>query len=73
VQVFNPQETGKVLDMKPERLGHMCYLDESLETRLRASRIPLELCLSSNVLTQSVAGFPDHHFLPYFTSGDFFL
>ncbi len=31
--------------------------------------IPVELCLSSNVITASVKGFPDHHFLPFYKAG----
>ncbi len=31
--------------------------------------IPVELCLSSNVITATVKGFPDHHFLPFYKAG----
>ena len=58
-----------MLAFRPDRLGHMCFMDESSERELREARIPLELCLSSNVITDSVRGYPDHHFLPLFTSG----
>ena len=58
-----------ILNLRADRLGHMCYLDEVLEAELKASKTPLELCLSSNVITESVTGFPDHHFLPLFTAG----
>ena len=69
MQVYNAEETSKVLNLPADRLGHMCCLDEVLEAELRASQIPLELCLSSNVITESVKGFPDHHFLPLFKAG----
>lgn len=70
LQVYNPKETAQILDLPADRLGHMCYLNNALEAELKASKIPLELCLSSNVLTESVTGFPDHHFLPLFRAGN---
>ncbi len=69
MQVYNPAETSKILNLRADRLGHMCYLDEILEAELKVSKTPLELCLSSNVITESVTGFPDHHFLPLFKAG----
>ena len=47
----------------------MCCLDNSLEKQFYESCIPVELCLSSNVITESVGSFPDHHFLPFFRAG----
>ena len=69
MQVYNPLETKQILDFRPDRLGHMCCLDNKMEEQFYNSCIPVELCLSSNVITESVASFPDHHFLPFFRQG----
>ncbi len=69
LQVYNPSETKQILDFRPDRLGHMCCLDDTLEKKLYDSLIPVELCLSSNIITESVGSFPDHHFLPFFRAG----
>ena len=69
LQVYAPAETQQMLQFQPDRLGHMCCLNAALEQQLFASCIPVELCLSSNVITASVKGFPDHHFLPFYKAG----
>ena len=68
-QVDNFAETRRILDFRPDRLGHMCCLTPDLLHELKDSRIPVELCLSSNVIAKSVKGFPDHHFLPFYKAG----
>lgn len=69
LQVPAPEETAEMLAFRPDRLGHMCCLTPSLEQQLFASNVPVELCLSSNVITESVRAFPDHHFLPFYKAG----
>ena len=51
-----------MLAFGPDRLGHCCCLSDVARAQLCEARIPVELCLSSNVITQSVPGFPAHHF-----------
>lgn len=67
--MYNPAETKQILEFRPDRLGHMCCLDDNLEKQFYRSCIPVELCLSSNIITESVGSFPDHHFLPFFRAG----
>jgi adenosine deaminase len=58
-----------MLAFQPDRIGHMCFLDESLDLELSLSRVPVELCLSSNVITESMASYAMHHFAQLYKAG----
>ena len=53
-----------MLAFRPQRLGHAVTAcsDAGLLPQLLASRIPVELCLSSNLLSRVCRSLPDHHF-----------
>ncbi|KAJ3435937.1 adenosine deaminase-like protein [Anaeramoeba flamelloides] len=58
---MDPQESMKMLDFAPDRIGHANYLNTEIRERLLKMKIPLEICLSSNVATESVKSYQLHH------------
>ncbi|XP_049865026.1 adenosine deaminase-like protein [Pectinophora gossypiella] len=74
-EVFNPSEVQEMLEFKPERIGHGTCIhpkyrgtDETW-VNLCKSRIPVELCLTSNVNSKSISDYDSHHFKYYYTAG----
>ncbi|CAI2372529.1 unnamed protein product [Moneuplotes crassus] len=49
------EETEKILDFKPDRLGHCCYMNEEEFKRVAELEIPVEVCISSNVGTMNLS------------------
>ncbi|CAH0517902.1 unnamed protein product [Peronospora belbahrii] len=48
---FDDNEANRILDFRPDRLGHACCLPEPLYNKMLLLRIPIEVCLTSNVHT----------------------
>ncbi|CAI5741384.1 unnamed protein product [Hyaloperonospora brassicae] len=48
---FDEDESSRILDFRPDRLGHACCLSEPLYAKMLALRIPVEVCLTSNAHT----------------------
>ncbi|MCJ1466237.1 hypothetical protein MMC07_004856 [Pseudocyphellaria aurata] len=57
------EELMTLLSYKPERLGHVIHVPESIKEEIAARKLGLELCLSCNVHAKLISGgFADHHF-----------
>ncbi|XP_020531553.1 adenosine deaminase-like protein isoform X2 [Amborella trichopoda] len=61
-EVPNPEEVEAMLEFHPQRIGHACFLNEKHWKVLKSSNIPVEICLTSNVRTDSVSSIDYHHF-----------
>lgn len=59
-EVMNVRETQYVLNWQPDRLGHMCVLSHTTAAELLSSRIPLEMCPTSNNLTLHLPDLSHH-------------
>jgi adenosine deaminase len=53
------------------RIGHAVHLieDEKLYKKVKENKIPLEICLTSNVQTQVVSSYSEHPFKKFFEDG----
>lgn len=61
-EVPNPEEIQAMLDICPERIGHACFLEDEEWERVKSSRIPVEICLTSNLRTNRLESIDYHHF-----------
>ncbi|KAF7730035.1 hypothetical protein EC973_002980 [Apophysomyces ossiformis] len=57
----NIPEAPSLLSVHPNRLGHATLLDDTLRKTIYDNRIPIEICMSSNIISKTVATFEEHH------------
>ncbi|KAK7877526.1 hypothetical protein WMY93_031772 [Mugilogobius chulae] len=68
-------ETDLLLNIPPDRIGHGTFLhpemggSQGLVDKVVQKRIPLELCLTSNVKGQTVQCYSEHHFKYWYQMG----
>ncbi|XP_034541185.1 adenosine deaminase-like protein [Notolabrus celidotus] len=69
------EETDLLLNLPPDRIGHGTFLhpevggSQSLVEKVLKNKIPLELCLTSNVKGQTVPCYSKHHFKYWYQLG----
>ncbi|KAI4295871.1 hypothetical protein L6164_035869 [Bauhinia variegata] len=61
-EVPNRPEVQAMLDFLPQRIGHAIFFEEEDWRKLKSSKIPVEICLTSNIRTLSVPSLDVHHF-----------
>ncbi|KAI9248509.1 hypothetical protein BDA99DRAFT_446218 [Phascolomyces articulosus] len=59
--VENMVEAPNLLSFKPDRLGHATLLDEPTRQNIYSNAIPIEICMTSNVISKTVKTFAEHH------------
>ncbi|CEP10833.1 hypothetical protein [Parasitella parasitica] len=57
----NVPESHSLLSIQPDRLGHATFLDEESRNLIYEENIPIEICMTSNVLCKTVETYQDHH------------
>lgn len=62
-EVPNDEEAHEMLAFKPDRFGHAVCMSDSVAKCLVESRIPVEACLTSNLITRSVSAASEHPIL----------
>lgn len=65
-EVDNEKEALSMLDFQPDRFGHAAILSEKVRKRLLDSRVPVEVCISSNILTGLAVSADEHLSVKFF-------
>ncbi|KAJ3302337.1 hypothetical protein HDV03_005122 [Kappamyces sp. JEL0829] len=64
-------ETQLILDTKPDRLGHATFFTPSHLAQVLDRAIPIEICMTSNILCKTVADYNAHHLADYLAQPSF--
>lgn len=62
-EIPNKEEIQSMLDFLPQRIGHACCFEEEEWRKLKSSKIPVEICLTSNIRTETISSLDIHHFV----------
>ena len=59
-------ELNTLLSFKPDRLGHVIHVHDTIRDQILAMKLGLELCVSCNVQAKLIeGGVTDHHFISW--------
>ncbi|XP_021294696.1 adenosine deaminase-like protein [Herrania umbratica] len=61
-EVPNQEEITAMLDFLPHRIGHACCFEKENWRKLKSLKIPVEICLTSNIRTETISSIDNHHF-----------
>ncbi|PIN21147.1 Adenine deaminase/adenosine deaminase [Handroanthus impetiginosus] len=67
-EVPNPDEIHAMLDFLPSRIGHACCFEDEEWKLLKNLKIPVEICMTSNIRTETIASADVHHFADLYRS-----
>ncbi|XP_057764849.1 N6-mAMP deaminase isoform X3 [Salvia miltiorrhiza] len=67
-EVPNSVEIRAMLDFLPGRIGHACCFEDEEWKLLQRLEIPVEICLTSNIKTETIASADVHHFADLYKS-----
>ncbi|KAI0344022.1 adenosine deaminase-like protein [Trametopsis cervina] len=59
------EDTLQLLSYGPDRLGHATFLDGAARQKVFSSNVPVEICLSSNLLCKTTRSLEEHHIKHY--------
>ena len=59
-ELDTPEETDEIIEFKPDRLGHAAVLNKDQIDKILEYKIPVEVCLSSNIMTKACSSALDH-------------
>ncbi|OVA10568.1 Adenosine/AMP deaminase domain [Macleaya cordata] len=62
------EEVNAMLDFLPQRIGHACFIHGEEWIKLKSSKIPVEICLTSNIRTDRFPSIEYHHFVDLYKS-----
>lgn len=65
-EIVNHKESFDILNFVPERVGHACFLNDEAKKLLLNKKIPLEICIDSNLRSKSVKSVEEHQFKWYY-------
>ncbi|GAN00815.1 adenosine deaminase-like protein-like [Mucor ambiguus] len=57
----NVAESASLLSIQPNRLGHATFLDDYCRKTIYGQNIPIEICMTSNILCKTVKTVEEHH------------
>lgn len=69
----NLPEAPSLLAISPDRLGHATLLDEACRKHIYEHQIPIEICMTSNVLSKTVPTYEEHHLKELLLDGQPFV